>query len=652
MNDETLFILKEAGINPDDLIFWVKDDVEKILMNLYIKGYPLFITLTDHSEIHSNDEKDLFSSLNEKREGTTVIDHHQLGSTTRARANWVYYKNVGATATLIFEHFSEAKVTIPKEIALLMLSAILSDTKNLENNVHDEDKQAVKSLMQTLGYSNEDKEKLFIAQTHALNTLDVQEPVNKIVGLDKLRRFPAGNPTYSFTTFGLNYDEGGLFDKYWPEIRNFLIEDMSKKKLEIALFNLTRLNERAKVANEELYIVGTNDNLFKYMPALGISNDELRKSEELPNGVSVYKLEYKEKGRFARKETVAKITDYFSYIQAEDTIYRISGGKILDNYVNNLQDLLKKAIERLKLPLLSVQAEQTPDGNVKIVWKFGNREIIRFFELIKEPEKVVNHFNNILVPNLNGMPIDLRKKQDYERVKGIAAKYLFNEAPEDTYNFVVNRLLPKIEDDLWNRVDINQRIQENLDKPGVIIVAPELFKRGAKNALSKAAELSKVMKTKVALYGESAEKIGAQNEAVITAKSLDDLLKDLSEKGIKPVVLLRAPEDTVDEAAKRGIIQIIVPADVPIIVAMAKAIDTLGGELWSDIGADNAFVKFIDYMQGEDLISPVSKESINDVLAKLKEGTEFRFPGDVKETERITKNKEAEEAKKIVLKYF
>lgn len=58
-----------------------------------------------------------------------IIDHHRLGSGLQTAAP-VYFRNqpVGCTATIIYQLYQENGVEIPREIAGLMCSAILSDT--------------------------------------------------------------------------------------------------------------------------------------------------------------------------------------------------------------------------------------------------------------------------------------------------------------------------------------------------------------------------------------------------------------------------------------------------------------------------------------------------------------------------------------------
>lgn len=76
-----------------------------------------------------------------------VIDHHNMGSLGTAIPIDFRSKTVGATATIIYESFIENKVAIPKTIAGLLISAILSDTMLLTSpTTTEEDKTAVSKL--------------------------------------------------------------------------------------------------------------------------------------------------------------------------------------------------------------------------------------------------------------------------------------------------------------------------------------------------------------------------------------------------------------------------------------------------------------------------------------------------------------------------
>lgn len=88
------------------------------LLNMHRKR----VILVDH-----NEESQAVDGL-EEAEILEIIDHHRLGKLETSGP--VYFRNepVGCTATIIYTMFHEYNVEIPKEIAGLLLSAILSDT--------------------------------------------------------------------------------------------------------------------------------------------------------------------------------------------------------------------------------------------------------------------------------------------------------------------------------------------------------------------------------------------------------------------------------------------------------------------------------------------------------------------------------------------
>jgi len=88
------------------------------LLNLHRKQ----IILVDHNErtqaVEGLDQAEILE----------IIDHHRIGSLETSGP--VYFRNVpvGCTATIIYQMYREQGVTPPKQIAGLLLSAILSDT--------------------------------------------------------------------------------------------------------------------------------------------------------------------------------------------------------------------------------------------------------------------------------------------------------------------------------------------------------------------------------------------------------------------------------------------------------------------------------------------------------------------------------------------
>lgn len=88
------------------------------LLNMHRKR----VILVDH-----NEESQAVDGL-EEAEILEIIDHHRLGKPETSGP--VYFRNepVGCTATIVYSMYHEHNVEIPKKIAGLLMSAILSDT--------------------------------------------------------------------------------------------------------------------------------------------------------------------------------------------------------------------------------------------------------------------------------------------------------------------------------------------------------------------------------------------------------------------------------------------------------------------------------------------------------------------------------------------
>ena len=86
-----------------------------------------------------------------------IIDHHNLGAIgTKVPINF-QSKPVGCTATIIYEKFVKNKVPIPRNIAGLMLSAIISDTLLLTSPTTTEDDKFVAIKLAKLAKVDIDK---------------------------------------------------------------------------------------------------------------------------------------------------------------------------------------------------------------------------------------------------------------------------------------------------------------------------------------------------------------------------------------------------------------------------------------------------------------------------------------------------------------
>lgn len=99
------------------------------------------VMLVDHNEpAQSVDGLD-------KAELLEIVDHHRLGGLNTANPIFVHIEPVGCTATIITKMFDCQKVEMPKKIAGLLLSAIVSDTVLFKSpTCTEQDKAAAEKL--------------------------------------------------------------------------------------------------------------------------------------------------------------------------------------------------------------------------------------------------------------------------------------------------------------------------------------------------------------------------------------------------------------------------------------------------------------------------------------------------------------------------
>lgn len=108
-NEETAFALKHFGLAAPRVVTSVANEVEQVM-------------LVDHNEFQQSAE-DI-----EQVEVLAVVDHHRIANFQTANPLYYRAEPVGCTSTIILKLYKEANVEVPKAIAGMMLSAIVSDT--------------------------------------------------------------------------------------------------------------------------------------------------------------------------------------------------------------------------------------------------------------------------------------------------------------------------------------------------------------------------------------------------------------------------------------------------------------------------------------------------------------------------------------------
>lgn len=154
------------------------------------------VILVDHNE------KSQAADGIENTEILEIIDHHRLG--TMETITPVFFRNqpLGCTATIIFQMYQENQIEVPKKIAGLLCSAILSDTLMYRSpTCTPADKAAAESLAKIAGidveaYANEmflagsnlrnkTEEEIFFQDFKKFSSEDVTFGVSQITSLNE-----------------------------------------------------------------------------------------------------------------------------------------------------------------------------------------------------------------------------------------------------------------------------------------------------------------------------------------------------------------------------------------------------------------------------------------------------------------------------------
>ncbi|MGC9310368.1 MAG: DHH family phosphoesterase, partial [Candidatus Aenigmatarchaeota archaeon] len=131
INSETKFILEAFGVKKPEVL---KSASGKKLI------------LVDHNE--AGQAVDGFGEA----ELLEVVDHHKIGGIKTGNPIFFHNEPLGATGTIIASFYEQNGVEIPKEIAGLMMAAILSDTVLFKSLTCTEiDKKAVETLAKLCG---------------------------------------------------------------------------------------------------------------------------------------------------------------------------------------------------------------------------------------------------------------------------------------------------------------------------------------------------------------------------------------------------------------------------------------------------------------------------------------------------------------------
>lgn len=138
-NEETQFVLDYFGVKAPRVVKSAKEEgVDTVI-------------LTDHNEFQQSisDIEDL--TIN------GVVDHHRVANFNTAAPLFMTVEPVGSASSIVYRKFLEANVEIPKEVAGLLLSGLISDTLLLKSpTTHVTDHKVAKELAEIAGVNLEE----------------------------------------------------------------------------------------------------------------------------------------------------------------------------------------------------------------------------------------------------------------------------------------------------------------------------------------------------------------------------------------------------------------------------------------------------------------------------------------------------------------
>ena len=137
INKETQYVLDYLGIKAPELLEKVEEGQQ--------------VLLVDHNEFNQSVEGI------EKAEILGVTDHHRISNFETSNPLYYTAKPYGCTSTILFEEFKQLGHEIEKTEAILMASAIISDTLLLKSpTTTDHDRKALEELGKKAGINIEE----------------------------------------------------------------------------------------------------------------------------------------------------------------------------------------------------------------------------------------------------------------------------------------------------------------------------------------------------------------------------------------------------------------------------------------------------------------------------------------------------------------
>jgi len=247
------FMVKEHLITfkQDDFI----EDIRNIMAQKRHRDFPVldnngkFIGFLSRHGLMNTDKKELIlvdhNEANQAVDGIEdakileIIDHHKLGHVQTLEPVLFRNQPVGATATIVYMMFKENRVDIPKPMAGLLCSAILSDTLMYRSPTCTPiDKMAAEELAKISRISVEAYAKRMFTAGSNLKSKSAQD-----IFYQDFKKFMAGN--ISFGVGQITSMTKEELDEALPRLIAFMTSAKENHSLDMMFFMLTNIMEES-----------------------------------------------------------------------------------------------------------------------------------------------------------------------------------------------------------------------------------------------------------------------------------------------------------------------------------------------------------------------------------------------------------------------
>ena len=260
INKETQYVLDYLKIETPELIEKVEEGQEVILV--------------DHNEFGQSAEEI------EKAKIIEVIDHHRIANFETSEPLYYTARPYGCTATILFQEFKEKGVKIDKQEAVLMASAIISDTLLLKSPTTTKyDKEALEELEKIAGI---DIEKYGLEMLKAGTDLD-DFTAEELINLDAKNLDKNGS---KFVIAQVNTVDIPSVLKRQEELERAILSEIQKDSLDLFVLAITDILN----SNSEIIALGNKSDVIENAFGKKLENNRAflegvvsRKKQLLPN---------------------------------------------------------------------------------------------------------------------------------------------------------------------------------------------------------------------------------------------------------------------------------------------------------------------------------------------------------------------------------